>query len=53
MHNHCFVCLERLNWFCMRYEVEIPLFEKPPQCTIKINPGILRDILKRKEIKID
>ena len=50
MHNDCFAGGSRLNWFCMYYEVEIPLFQKPPQCTIKINPAILQEKLKRKSI---
>ena len=50
MHNYCFVCEMRLNWFCRMYEVEIPLFKKPEQCTIKINPAIVQEKIKRKSI---
>ena len=50
MHNHCFACSSRINWFCGKYFVEIPLFQKPPQCTIKINPQILEEKLKRNNI---
>ena len=32
------------------YEVEIPLFQKPPQCTVKINPAILKEKLKRNQV---
>lgn len=48
MHNHCFVCSSRLNWFCGMYNAEIPLIRKLPQCTIKINPAILQEKLKKR-----
>ena len=47
---HCFCCGERFNWYCGKYGVEIPSFQKPPQCTIKINPQILEEKLKRNNI---
>ena len=39
----------RFNWLCSKHDVEIPLFQKPPQCTIKINPAILQEKLKKRE----
>lgn len=50
MHDHCFCCPLRINWLCTKYDAEIPLFQKPPQCTIKINPKILNYILKKRNI---
>jgi len=50
MHDHCFSCPKRINWYCSEYDLEIPLFQKPEVCTVKINPKILEDILKRRNI---